>query len=111
MADQTRPELGALKHSTITLPEHVVYRSFEAETLLLNLDTGQYHGLNPTGGRMLELLKENGGQVDVATRLLAAEFEVDPTDIEEDLLSFCADLAERGLVEVAQRRGNPSSAS
>lgn len=84
----------------MTVPECVVYRSFEAETLLLNLETGQYHGVNPTGGRMLELLKENGGQMPDATARLAREFGLEPEEIEDDLLSFCADLAERGLIEV-----------
>jgi Coenzyme PQQ synthesis protein D (PqqD) len=88
------------KFATVRVPEHVVYRSFEAETLLLNLETGQYHGLNPTGGRMLELLKETDGKVRDATERLAAEVEMPPDEIADDLASFCADLAERGLIEV-----------
>lgn len=102
MTDQTRPDLDQLKSSAITVPDHVVYRSFEAETLLLNLETGQYHGLNPTGGRFLELLGQNGGDVETATRLLADEFDVAADDIEGDLLTFCADLAERGLVVLGE---------
>ena len=37
-------------------PEHVVFRSFAQETVVLNLDTGTYHGLDPVGGRLLEIL-------------------------------------------------------
>jgi Coenzyme PQQ synthesis protein D (PqqD) len=99
------------KDATVRVPEHVVYRSFEAETLLLNLDTGQYHGLNPTGGRMLELLKETDGSVREATERLAGEVEMAPEEIADDLASFCADLAERGLIEVddsGERSGNSS---
>jgi len=40
----------------LRLPEHVVHRSFVAETVVLNLQTGRYHGLNPVGGRMLDAL-------------------------------------------------------
>ena len=39
----------------IRLSDNVVYRSFGSETVLLNLDTGHYHGLRGAGGRMLEL--------------------------------------------------------
>jgi hypothetical protein len=39
--------------SRATVPDGVVHRDFEAETLLLNLRSGTYHGLNVTGGRML----------------------------------------------------------
>jgi hypothetical protein len=88
------------KDATVKVPEHVVYRSFEAETLLLNLETGHYHGLNETGGRMLELLTETEGSVREATERLAAEVEMAPDEIADDLASFCADLAERGLIEV-----------
>ena len=95
-------DLDRILHATITLPEHVVYRSFEAETLLLNLESGQYHGLNQTGGRMLELLKENGGQVRQAVEQLAAECDVDADEIEGDLLSFCAELEQRGLVVLSE---------
>ena len=38
-----------------SVPQHVVYRRFAAETVVLNLETGTYHGLNATGARMLEL--------------------------------------------------------
>jgi hypothetical protein len=82
------------------IPEHVVYRWFEAETLLLNLDSGQYHGLNPTGGRMMQLLEETDGHVGQAVARLAAEFEADETEIAADMAVFFSDLAERGLIEV-----------
>jgi hypothetical protein len=84
----------------LRVPDHVVYRWFEKETLLLNLDTGQYHGLNPTGGRMLQLLDQTNGSVGEAVAMLAEEFEVAADDIAPDMADFCAALAERGLVEV-----------
>jgi hypothetical protein len=66
------------------------------------LETGQYHGLNETGGRMLELLKEVDGQVGEATARLAEEYGVEREEIESDLAEFCAALADRGLVEVGE---------
>lgn len=86
--------------ATVHVPDHVVYRWFEKETLLLNLDTGQYHGLNPTGGRMLRLLEETDGSVGEAVARLAVEFEVARDEIAPDLADFCASLAERGLIEI-----------
>ena len=38
------------------VPDHVVYRKYVRETVILNLDTGTYHGLNRSGGKMLETL-------------------------------------------------------
>ena len=82
------------------MPDHVVHRAFEAETLLLNLDSGQYHGLNKTGGRFLELLKESDGDVSAAAATLAAEYELEPADIAGEMHTFLDELAERGLVEI-----------
>jgi coenzyme PQQ synthesis protein D (PqqD) len=83
-----------------TVPEHVVFRAFEEETLLLNLETGHYHGLNPTGGRLLELLHESDGDVTGSAERLAAEYELDFDTIAPDLADFCMDLEERGLLVV-----------
>lgn len=89
-----------LLEARVHVPDHVVYRWFEAETLLLNLDTGQYHGLNPTGGRLLQLLEETEGSVGQAVARLAEECGVGEEEIAPDLAEFCAQLSERGLIEV-----------
>lgn len=91
---------AAMLDAVVHVPKHVVYRSFEAETVLLNLQTGQYHGLNKTGGRMLKLLEETDGRVRTAIDRLAAEYGEEPAAIEDGLASFCAALAARGLIEV-----------
>jgi hypothetical protein len=85
------------------VPEHVVFRTFEAETLLLNLETGQYHGLNSTGGRMLELLKETDGDVRQSVDRLAKEYEVDADTVAADMSDFCLALEGRGLLEVERQ--------
>lgn len=92
--------------ATLLVPDHVVHRSFDAETLLLNLQSGQYHGVNATGGRLLELLGENGGDAKSAVRALAQEFEVEVVKIEQDMAEFCRSLADRGLLEVVERAGS-----
>ena len=108
MTDSPAPDSQQILNATAHVPDHVVYRSFEAETLLLNLETGQYHGLNATGGRMIELIKEGSGQVAEAIDQLATECEVDASEIEHDLVSFCAQLSERGLIELSDPPGDPS---
>jgi hypothetical protein len=76
-----------------------VFRGFATETVVLNLETGKYHGLNPTGGRMLEVLEKTPNVAEAATKL-AAQFGVPLDEIRRDLLTFCEDLAERGLLEL-----------
>lgn len=96
----------SLLSACVRLPDHVVHRSFVAETVILNLQTGQYHGLNPMGGRMLEVLQE-APDVAHAVQSIAAEYGQEDAVVEADMIVFCEDLLRRGLVEVAS---DPSSA-
>ena len=54
---ETLPTDFPFASAHVSIAPHVVYRSFATETVILNLQTGRYHGLNKTGGRMLELLE------------------------------------------------------
>ena len=36
---------GEIMQSRLRVPEHVVYRSFGEETVVVNLRSGKYHGL------------------------------------------------------------------
>jgi hypothetical protein len=83
----------------VRIPEHVVHRTFGEQTVLLNLSTGQYHGLNRTGRRMFELLEDRGTLDGVAAQL-AAEYQRPEAEIAADLVDLCAALSERGLLEI-----------
>ena len=83
----------------VTIPQHVVFRAFVEETVVLNLESGRYHGLNPTAGRMLELLGELG-ELDAVAARVADETGAPPSRVADDLREFCSSLAERGLIEV-----------
>ncbi len=85
--------------SRIRIPQHVVYRSLASETVVLNVQTGIYYGLNQTAGRMLEVL-DRSADVEAAIVELAAEFDMPSDVIREDLLGLCSDLEKKGLIEV-----------
>jgi hypothetical protein len=88
-----------LTDAVLGVPRHVVYRDFAAETVLLNIDTGTYHGLNPVAGKMLEVL-DRVGRFGEAVPLLVAEFDQPQDVIERDLAGLCQGLLQRGLLEV-----------
>jgi hypothetical protein len=96
MASPSDQELLAAR---ARLPQHVVHRSFVAETVVLNLRTGKYHGLNPTAGKMLEGLEE-APSVGAAVPALAGEYGVEESQIESDLIALCRGLLERNLIEI-----------
>jgi hypothetical protein len=92
-------DLSNLLERTVRLPPHVVYRSFALETVIVNLERGVYHGLNPTAGRMLDTL-ERSSSVREAAAKLESELGQPPEVIETDLAAFCRDLLDRGLIEL-----------
>jgi hypothetical protein len=100
VAPQASSDDRGLLAASVRVPDHVVHRAFVNETVVLNLQTGQYHGLNPVGGRMLEAL-EREPTVEDAVRRLTDEFgEVSPEELQRDVRAFCADLLRRGLIEL-----------
>ena len=83
----------------ISIPSDVVRRAFGEETVLLNLGTGHYHGLNETGGYMLDLLERNGDAVATAQQV-SKELDAPLEVVTRDLAELCQRLAERGLIAV-----------
>jgi hypothetical protein len=90
----------AILASKARLPAHVVYRTFVKETVVLNLKTCKYHGLNRTAGRMLDVL-QHAPAVRKAVEILAAEYDRPLEEMENDVTGFCRDLLGRGLIELA----------
>ncbi len=106
MIPDTMPSTSSLLTSKVKVPQHVVYRSFPAETVVLNLETGRYHGLNATAGSMLEALERAVCIRDAAAEL-AARYEKDLSVVEQDLCELCQSLLERGLIETDDGRPSP----
>jgi hypothetical protein len=99
---QLVPQLSdqELLETRVRLPQHVVHRSFVAETVVLNLRTGKYHGLNPTAGKMLEAL-DAAVSVGDAVPVLASEYGLEEEQIQRDLLVLTRGLLERELIVAA----------
>lgn len=98
-----------LLSAKVSIPDHVVYRSFTAETVVLNLETGLYHGLNPTAGRFLEAF-EQAPDVRTAIDRLAEHYGQPSERIRDDSLVLCRSLIERQLVEFDAADGEPGTA-
>jgi hypothetical protein len=99
MTRQTVFDSASLATASVVVPQHVVYRGFPSETVVLNLNTGRYHGLNATAGRMLEALERSPSVRDAAAAV-AASYGQEQAVIERDLCELCQLLLDRGLIEV-----------
>jgi hypothetical protein len=87
-------------HSTrARVAEHVVYRRFPHETVVLNLDSGQYHGLNPVAGDMLDAMADSEC-LNAAAERIAADYDHPLPVVAADLVELCDALTVRGLIRV-----------
>lgn len=92
--------MSCLKQANLKIPEQVVTRQIGDETVLLNLESGTYFGLDPVGSRFLELLQTEGALTAVIARMLE-EFDVTEPQLEADLLRLADEMLASGLLEVA----------
>ncbi|WP_460028163.1 PqqD family protein [Methyloparacoccus murrellii] len=92
-------ETGLLSDRTIAIPEPVVFEKVGEETVLLNLDTGFYYGLNPVGSHFWELLVATKNPASVLASM-REEYEVEGEVLERDLANLIRELAEKKLIEI-----------
>lgn len=85
---------------SFSLSEDVVARVVGEETMLLDLASGTYFGLNPVGGRFWQLLEDGLSATDARDALLEA-FDVDAAQLDADLSDLLAQFAEQGLITAA----------
>ena len=81
------------------VPAHVLIRRLEGESVLLNLDSERYFGLDPTGTRMWELMTSQPC-IGLALEKLQEEYEVDPETLRAHLIELLGRLVENGLLQV-----------
>jgi hypothetical protein len=81
----------------VTIPLPVTARLIGDETVILNLESGTYYGLDPVGARMWELMTQ-GKTLDGICEVMQEEYEVERGVLEEDVMGLARDLARQGLI-------------
>jgi len=84
----------------VVVPSHVLVRFLDKESVLLNIETERYFGLDETGTRMWQLVTV-APSVEVACQQLLDEYDVAPELLRENLTDLLARLVENGLLQVA----------
>lgn len=87
--------------ATVVAASHQVSCDLSGESIVLDLDTGIYYGLNEVGARVWTLVQTPVTLRAVLTTLLA-EYDVELERCERDLLELVRELAECGLLEVRE---------
>jgi len=88
--------------SVVRVPESTAAREIDTETVILNLESGIYFGIDEVGTCIWRVIAAGGSLAD-AERAILDEYDVEPARLESDLLRFVQDLADRMLVMIEER--------
>ena len=84
----------------------IVWQCFDEEVVVINLESGNYFSLNPTGTAIWNLLASGRTVSDVADELLKGP----STETErQQILAFCARLVDEGLIRPAEVGGGSTA--
>ncbi len=81
------------------VPGHVLVRILDRESVLLNLETERYFGLDETATRMWQLVTASR-DIQAAYQELLGEFDVEPELLRTNLTDLMGQLVENGLLQV-----------
>jgi coenzyme PQQ synthesis protein D (PqqD) len=84
----------------VHVPPSTLFRELQGETVLLQLDSGEYFGLDETATRIWQLIVEKGDLAAVEAAMLQ-EFDVDPAILAQDLSRLVDELRGKKLIELA----------
>lgn len=83
----------------VKLPDDVLISDLEGESVILNLKSERYYGLDDVGTRFLTLLSTSES-IEQAFEAILAEYDVEADTLRLDLTNLLVDLREQGLVEI-----------
>lgn len=85
----------------VRVPDDVLISRLQEESVILNLDSERYFGLDDVGTRMLSVLSTSES-IEAAYESLREEYDVDSHVLRQDLLALIESLLQQGIVEVAE---------
>ena len=85
----------------VTVPDDVLISNLQDESVILNLDSERYYGLDDVGTRFLSILTTSES-IEAAYDRLREEYDVDTQVLRADLLALVEKLIEQGLIEISQ---------
>jgi len=92
----------------VTVPEGVLFKELDGETVLLDLASENYFKLDEVGTRIWQLLAENGDP-EQAFKTILREFEVDRDTLRVDMDLLLSQLLDAGLLKSSNDEVTPES--
>jgi len=84
-------------HQTVAISDQVISQEVSGETVLLDLESECYFGLDAVGTRIWQLIRA-GGELRTIYNTLLEEYEVEESRLRADLEALLTEASERGLI-------------
>ncbi len=85
--------------AVIVAAKEQISSDLAGESVILQLSTGIYYGLNQVGASIWNLIQESKTVEEIKNAILE-EYEVEPEQCDRDLLALLQELEAKGLIEV-----------
>jgi Coenzyme PQQ synthesis protein D (PqqD) len=89
------------QHTVVVASSEQVSSDLAGESVILNLKTGTYYGLNAVGSSVWLLIQEPKTVQHLCEAILQ-EYDVDPQTCEQDVKTLLTDLLSAQLVEIKE---------
>lgn len=84
----------------VKIPDDVLISKLQEESVILNLDSERYYGLDDVGTRILSVLTTSES-IEAAYQTLRTEYDVDGQVLREDLLELVEKLVDQGIIKIS----------
>ena len=90
-------------NQVVTLSPDVISQEVSGETVLLDLNSENYFGLDEVGTRIWQLIESSGSLQTVYDTMLT-EYEVEADQLLEDMEQLISDIEKAGLISLKTAR-------
>ena len=85
----------------VKIPDDVLISKLQEESVILNLDSERYFGLDDVGTRILSVLTTSDS-IEAAYQKLVEEYDVDGQALRLDLLELVENLLTHGILQISR---------
>lgn len=88
------------ENSSLVMKEKVTTTSVDKEIVLLDVEKGEYYGINELGAQIIKLSEENVSLKRIV-EVLCKEYEKQESRVEKDVLVFAKEMESSGLAKIS----------
>ena len=95
------PAMSISFSDRVKIPDDILISKLQEESVILNLDSERYFGLDDVGTRILSVLTTSDS-IEAAYQRLVEEYDVDGQALRLDLLELVENLLTHGILQISR---------